>query len=36
MAGTIDFEGHVELMLKEVRHRPPRIVLDKINIGTAS
>ena len=36
MPGAIDLERHVGLMLKEVRHRPPRIVVDKINIGTAT
>jgi hypothetical protein len=36
MAGAIDLEREVELMLKEVHHRPPRIVVDRINIGIAS
>ena len=35
MPGAVDLEREVELMLKEVRHRPPRIVVDKINIGIA-
>jgi hypothetical protein len=32
MPGTVDLQGHVELMLEDVSHRPSRIVADGTRI----